>query len=1503
MILPLKLSKGYRANNNKRASNLFLKKVLNKRNITYFLLLLILTPFLYFCIQQYRIYKVRAAATIIWDGGGDGISWSDSLNWNTDTIPIATDSVLIDTATTVNISAPTTIYSLTLGSVAGNIATILQFNFDSITPNTPLLIDGGDLTVYFSAVITHSVPTTTTINGTVNISVTTGDVNVLGAINVNEKGYKDGYGPGAGVDGSSGAGGASHAGVGGNGKSRLGSTIIYGSSTQPVSLGSGGGDNNDNTGGKGGGAIKLTVSGNIIVNGGISANGEKGSISGNDGGGGGSGGSIWIFANSISGASTISANGGNAVDAYYDGGGGGGGRIALYLKDKLSVPLENLSVNGGTAYGSAQPGGSGSLQILGYPYNPISLQQFKSNGTTAIAIGGSTEEDTFTAKFQIEDANSSDILIPEVEIQPIGTSFNNVATHTGTEVSYSGNTLTSNIIINGLADTQGYHWQARVCDAGNEEISLCSEWVSAGNNTEQEPDISVVMNTNPNTPVIGESSYYINGQYTNYIQPTFSFVLSDPNSLDSVGYQFQLATDSSFTSILVDYISSMDAQGVQYFTVGQQVGEGTYNTGDISQQLSAGSYYWRVKTLDNKSGISDWSVASGNPSFIIDLSLPENASNVIMRPYVDSINEYSESENSIWFNRNDLYFEWDEGRDTEEVKGYCLYLGDLSEGNPGTEKGLLGTSPLSTSGSTCQFITDQTHIDFSNSALRGTTWLSSSNAKYYFKVKTIDIANNIYDGPDTTNYISFYFDNTPPENVTAISAPSTTFSSLSDIFFTWPISENNGGSDLHSQLLGFQFALNTKNTWYGAQYDSVTGLNYYLLSTTQPFNIPENILPLINLGQNTIFFRLIDKAGNTSELRTIYINYGGESPKFTEGEEVIASPTSSSTNYFSFNWPEAIISEGNQLKKYYYMINTEPPSSYQTITSNSATYIPTTERTISARSIPGLIKGSNTIYVVAVDDKDNYSPSNYISATFNLKTELPDPPTNIIIADSSIKDASIWRAALIWDEPEYKGTGTLRYTIQRSENGTTWNTVQSTTGLAHIDTVPTSKQYYWRIGTTDNSDESINNPSYSTAVSITPRGKYTSPSNLTSGPAVSSITTTRALISWTTHRISDSKIAFGLASGNYFDWEPSVSKQTTEHQIPLSNLKPGTQYFYVSKWTDEDGNTGVSDEKSFITAPPPEVKDVRISNLGVNSVMVSFTTKNATSTRIYYGTSTSFGGIKEIGTSKLETTYSIELNNLQDGMKYYFKINTFDDESEEYEGTILDFKTLPKPRVSNVLVQQVAKTAQSTLLVTWESNTEITSIITFYPEKNPELVQDVVDLKMIKGDHKMLIKGLLPDTAYILNVRGKDVIGNEAISGNIKINTSSDSRPPRISEMNIEGSNIILSNNNSQDISSQLIVTWTSDEPATSQVEYGEGSSDTYSQLTQEDKNLSYNHVVVISGLTPSKVYHLRAISKDIAGNESASIDTVTITPKSTNSAFNLVINVLQEAFTFLSNF
>jgi len=189
--------------------------------------------------------------------------------------------------------------------------------------------------------------------------------------------------------------------------------------------------------------------------------------------------------------------------------------------------------------------------------------------------------------------------------------------------------------------------------------------------------------------------------------------------------------------------------------------------------------------------------------------------------------------------------------------------------------------------------------------------------------------------------------------------------------------------------------------------------------------------------------------------------------------------------------------------------------------------------------------------------------------------------------------------------------------------------------------------------------------------------------------------------------------------------------------------------------------------------------------------------------------------------------------------------------------------------------------------------------VTYYPSENPSAAQDQINIARTSGEHKMIIRGLLPQTRYALVIRGSDVAGNEATSDTQTLTTATDTRPPLISNLKIEGSTTPLTGETSS-VVAQLIVSWNTDEPATSQIEFGEGTGTTYSQKTQQDSNLTYNHMVIVSSLTPSKVYHLRALSKDEVGNETSSIDTVTITPKATASAFDLVITNLQEAFGFL---
>jgi len=858
---------------------------------------------------------------------------------------------------------------------------------------------------------------------------------------------------------------------------------------------------------------------------------------------------------------------------------------------------------------------------------------------------------------------------------------------------------------------------------------------------------------------------------------------------------------------------------------------------------------------------------------------------------------------NAWTNNSAPYFSWTAGADNPggvELKGYCLYLGDDPEGDPETSGGILGTSPVDTAGSTCQFIIAGTSIDFATTSYRDSPWLMSSDTPYYLNIKAIDHAENVFAG-DSAQF-QFRFDDTPPTNVSHVSCPGGSFANIADMSFSWPTLAPTAATDDHSQLMGWQYQINSNTgTWRGTTSETLLGIGNYLpLSTTSQTLIEGQDGP-INTGSNIVYFRAVDFAGNASgdnTLRTCSLEYGGMAPKFNGVDTVTITPAVSTTNSYALSWPAATPANDRTITAYYYVVNELPPTSLATLTGNPGKYISTgTATSVPTGALAGANKGGNIVYVVAVDDADNYSRSNLISGTFTLNSTNPDNVNNLVGSDSSIKSESKWYVTLTWTAPAYQGAGNLTYHVYRSTDGTTFAEVGTTSGLSYVDNTPSSTKYYYKVYTKDGANAQS---SGTNAVSITPTGRYTSAPTLSSGPSSSAITTKKAKINWSTNRGSDSKVAFGTSKGSYNTEEPSSSDQVTDHEINLTGLTAGTTYHYKAKWTDEDGNTGESEEKSFTTAPAPTVFDVSAQNVGLTSGIIQYTVKGASKIRIYYGTTTSFGGVKEISTSNSETTYTTQLSDLSDGTKYYYKINAFDSENAEYEGTILDFTTLPRPRISGVRLETVANTAQTTIRVTWNTNTEVSSIITYYPEGNTAAARDEVRVALEKGEHSLMIRGLAAKTKYLLVVKGRDKLGNEAISDTQSFTTATDTRPPQILNLKVIGGTIPPVGFAAGDVKAQLIITWDTDEPATSQIEFDQGSGSTYSQKSQFDGNMTTNHTVILSGLVPSQVYHLRALSQDDVGNLTESTDLVTISPKATRSAFDLVIKNLSEAFSFV---
>jgi hypothetical protein len=159
-----------------------------------------------------------------------------------------------------------------------------------------------------------------------------------------------------------------------------------------------------------------------------------------------------------------------------------------------------------------------------------------------------------------------------------------------------------------------------------------------------------------------------------------------------------------------------------------------------------------------------------------------------------------------------------------------------------------------------------------------------------------------------------------------------------------------------------------------------------------------------------------------------------------------------------------------------------------------------------------------------------------------------------------------------------------------------------------------------------------------------------------------------------------------------------------------------------------------------------------------------------------------------------------------------------------------------------------------------------------------EIAQPVVFIHPeYRAEHTILLKGLVARAVYDINVSFEDMSGNNVeerftsvVPENIRNVRRDDKKAPNISEVKVDPvvKGIFL----------QTTITWQTDEPSSSWVEYG--SSDQYGKRTAEDNALVKDHGVNIYELEVEKHYHFRVGSQDMFGNESVSGNRVFNTGK-----------------------
>jgi peroxiredoxin/ribosomal protein L40E len=182
---------------------------------------------------------------------------------------------------------------------------------------------------------------------------------------------------------------------------------------------------------------------------------------------------------------------------------------------------------------------------------------------------------------------------------------------------------------------------------------------------------------------------------------------------------------------------------------------------------------------------------------------------------------------------------------------------------------------------------------------------------------------------------------------------------------------------------------------------------------------------------------------------------------------------------------------------------------------------------------------------------------------------------------------------------------------------------------------------------------------------------------------------------------------------------------------------------------------------------------------------------------------------------------------------------------------VISSDTTP-PVISQINIKPITDTSAE---ITWTTDEPATSRVDYC---DPAGLCKWAEDNSLTKNHSVTVDGIDETVTYHLTIRSEDQQGNEATFERDQMftgGTPTDTTAPSISA--------VLSS----DVTDMgVLITWKTDEPATSQVQYGKTNS--YGVSTTLDSNLVTDHSVLIVGLDADSLYYYRVVSQDDSGNE-----------------------------------
>ena len=308
--------------------------------------------------------------------------------------------------------------------------------------------------------------------------------------------------------------------------------------------------------------------------------------------------------------------------------------------------------------------------------------------------------------------------------------------------------------------------------------------------------------------------------------------------------------------------------------------------------------------------------------------------------------------------------------------------------------------------------------------------------------------------------------------------------------------------------------------------------------------------------------------------------------------------------------------------------------------------------------------------------------------------------------------------------------------------------------------------------------------------------------------------------------------------------------------------------------------------------PAPAISAIASSALSTSSATITWTTDQASSSQVLYGTTTAYGS-SSAANSSLTTGHSVTLTGLAAGTTYDFAVASANSAGTSATSGNYSFTTVQStaasapppagssgtgPTISYVVSWGVTT---SGITISWSTNSPATTSLSYGTTTSLGTTTPLQNYLTVS--HGLTLSGLTSGTTYYFVCNATDASGNSSTSTVYTFTTAGTTQgtpapsaptstgpPPQISYLLSWGVT-----------STGASISWSTNVASTTAIAYG--TTTALGSVTPVQTGLTVSHGVVLTGLASGTTYYFVAQSTDSNGNTGYS-STYTFTTGGTSS-------------------